>query len=276
MVQCRAGVNAFWSSRGAHMSLGGRLEGRVGIVTGTASGIGRAGATLFAAEGAALVTLDLDAEQGEETVAAIRRAGGRAIFRQGDVSVAEDVQAAVGAALQVFGKLDLLWSNASTAIVRTVVEMTEDEWDRLVSVNLKGTFLLAKYGIPELLKAGDGTFVVTGSISSFVGAPRWAAYCATKGGVLMLCRALALEYADRGIRCNCVCPGSTDTPLVRLDVGSRGIPYDEAVRQDKASHPLNRWAQPEEIAKAALFLSCDDSSFMTGAALVVDGGFTAR
>jgi NAD(P)-dependent dehydrogenase (short-subunit alcohol dehydrogenase family) len=258
------------------MGVDGRLEGRVGIVTGTASGIGRAGAALFAAEGAALVTLDLDAEGGEETVAAIRRAGGRAVFRQGDVAVAGDVQAAVRDAVEVFGKLDLLWSNASTAIVQTVVEMTEEEWDRLVSVNLKGTFLLAKYGIPALLEAGDGTIVVTGSTSSFVGAPRWSAYCATKGGVLMFCRALALEYADRGIRCNCVCPGSTDTPLVRLDVGSRGIPYDEAVHQDKTSHPLKRWAQPEEIARAALFLSCDDSSFMTGAALVVDGGFTAQ
>ena len=154
------------------------------------------------------------------------------------------------------------WSNASTAIVQTVVEMTEEE-DRLVSVNLKGTFLLAKYGIPALLEAGDGTIVVTGSISSFVRCLGWSAYCATKGGVLMFCRALALEYADRGIRCNCICPGSTDTPLVRLDVGSRGIPYDEAVRQDKTSHPLKRWAEPEEIAKAALFLSCDDSSFMT-------------
>jgi len=194
----------------------------------------------------------------------------------GDVAVAGDVQAAVRDAVEVFGKLDLIWSNASTAIVQTVVEMTEEEWDRLVSVNLKGTFLLAKYGIPALLEAGDGTIVVTGSISSFVGAPRWSAYCATKGGVLMFCRALALEYADLGIRCNCVCPGSTDTPLVRLDVGSRGIPYDEAVQQDKTSHPLKRWAQPEEIAKAALFLSCDDSSFMTGAALVVDGGFTAQ
>lgn len=258
------------------MSVGGRLEGRVGIVTGTASGIGRAGAALFAAEGAALVTLDVDGDGGERTAAAIRDAGGRAVFRRGDVSATGDVEAAVRDAIDTYGKLDLVWSNASIGLARSILDTTEEEWDRIISVNLKGTFLLAKHGIPAMIDAGGGTFVATGSISSLVGAPNWSAYCASKGAVLMLCRTLALEYADQGIRCNCLCPGSTDTPLVRLDVGSRGIPIEEAAREDQAAHPLNRWAQPEEIAKAALFLSCDESSFMTGAALVVDGGFTAQ
>lgn len=256
--------------------MSGRMEGRVGVITGTASGIGRAGALLFAAEGAAVATVDTDAEGGAATIAEIEEAGGQGTFVHGDVSIAEDTLSVVRHAVEKFGKLDFLWANASIGVVKPLVDTSEAEWDRVIAVNLKGAFLLAKYGLPELVRSGGGTVVITGSTSSFVGAPEWSAYCAAKGGVLMLTRVIALEFGHRNVRVNCLCPGSTDTAMVQLDVRSRDVPYEEAVEQDKAAHPLNRWAQPDEIAKAALFLSCDDSSFMTGSALMVDGGFTAQ
>lgn len=254
----------------------GKLDGRVGLVTGTATGIGAAGARLFAAEGAALVTLDANAEQGRETAAEIARAGGRALFVHGDVSRGDDVRRAVAAAVETYGKLDLLWSNAGIGVWKTVPDTSDEEWERIVGVNLKGTFLVGKYGIPELVRAGGGTMVATASVSSFVAAPRWAAYCATKGGVLMLVRAMALDHAPDGVRVNCVCPGSVDTPLQAEDMRRRDVPLEQAIREDEQAHPLGRFAGPDEIARAALFLSCDDSSFCTGSALMVDGGITAQ
>lgn len=253
-----------------------KLAGRVGLISGTATGIGRAGALLFAREGAALVTLDVNEEQGRQTVAEIQAAGGRATFVHGDVSSAADVERAVRAAVEMYGKLDLLWSNAGIGVFKNIVDTTEEEWDRIVGVNLKGAYLIARFGIPELLRAGGGTYVLTASVSSFVGGKEWAAYCATKGGVLMLCKAMALDYAEQNVRINCVCPGSTDTPLQEADMRRRTIPYEQAVREDKAAHPMNRYARPEEVARVALFLSCDDSSFTTGSAVVVDGGLTAQ
>jgi NAD(P)-dependent dehydrogenase (short-subunit alcohol dehydrogenase family) len=254
----------------------GKLRGRVGLITGTATGIGRSGALLFAEQGAALVTLDTNRELGLQTVAAIERAGGRARFVEGDVSRAQDVRRAVDSALEAYGKLDLLWSNAGIGVFKTITDTSEQEWDRIVDVNLKGSFLVAHHGIPHLLRAGGGTMVMTASVSSFVGAQRWAAYCATKGGVMMLCKAMALDYASGNVRINCVCPGSVDTPLQEAAVRAGDKPYDQGVLEDKASHPMNRYATPEEVARAALFLSCDDSSFTTGSALFVDGGITAQ
>lgn len=254
----------------------GKLDGRVGLITGAATGIGRAGVALFAAEGAAMVALDVNEEEGGRAVAEIEAAGGRAAFVPGDVSREDDVRRAVAAAVDRFGRLDLLWSNAGIGVWKTVPETTDEEWERIVGVNLKGTFLVGKLGIPELVRAGGGTMVVTASISSFVAAPRWAAYCATKGGVLMLVRAMALDHAAQGVRVNCVCPGAVDTPLQAADMRMRDVPLEQAIADDIAAHPIGRFASPEEIARAALFLSCDDSSFCTGSALVVDGGLTAQ
>jgi NAD(P)-dependent dehydrogenase (short-subunit alcohol dehydrogenase family) len=256
----------------------GRLAGRVGLITGMASGIGRAGAELFAREGAAVVAMDVDETGGRKTVAEINGQGGRAIFHHGDVSQSADVGAAVAAAVQQFGHLDLVWANAGIGVFRSVVDTTEAEWDRLINVNLKGFFLAAKYSIPELLRAGGGTIVFTGSVNSVVGDPGAPAYCASKGGALMLCRSIALDYADRNIRVNCLCPGSTDTPLQEASL--RAVPqaasYDDLVSREHAAIPVGRYATPAEVAKAALFLSCDDSSFVTGSALMVDGGYTTR
>jgi NAD(P)-dependent dehydrogenase (short-subunit alcohol dehydrogenase family) len=255
----------------------GRLRGRVGLITGAASGIGAAGAELFSAHGAALVLVDTDAAGGERTAAAIATGGGRAVFVPGDAASPGDISGAVRVGVDRFGKLDLLWANAGIGVAKTVPEMTVEEWTRVLDVNLTGAFLLAKFGIPELAAAGGGTMVITGSANSFTADRSWAAYCASKGGLLMLCRALALDHADDGIRVNIVCPGSVTTPLHEAWLRGRpgGRPLAEVREADRAAHPLHRFADPAEVARAALFLSCAESSFTTGSPLLVDGGVTA-
>jgi NAD(P)-dependent dehydrogenase (short-subunit alcohol dehydrogenase family) len=257
----------------------GRLAGRVGLLTGMASGIGRAGAEALAREGAAVVAMDIDAGEGRNAVASIAEAGGRAIFHHGDAATSADVRAAIATAVETFGHLDLVWANAGVNVFKNIVDTTEEEWDRVIDVNLKGCFLAAKHSIPELIRAGGGTIVFTGSVNSFVGDPGAPVYCASKGGILMLARAIALEVADQHIRVNCLCPGSTDTPFqeaaLRAISGSEAE-YAELVRQEEAAIPLGRYATPAEVAKAAVFLSCDDSSFVTGSALMVDGGYTTK
>lgn len=254
----------------------GKLEGRVALISGIATGLGRAGALLFAAEGAAVVGLDVDADGAATTVADITDRGGTAAVVPGDVSRADDVQRAVGTAVDRFGKLDALWANAGIGVFKDVIDTTEAEWDRIIGVNLKGAYLMAHFGIPELRRAGGGTMVLTASTSAVVGSPRWAAYCATKGGMLMLCRAMALDHAADGIRINCVCPGSIESPLLEQDMRSRGVPIAEAIEEDRRAHPMQRIGRPDEVARAALFLSCDDSSFTTGSSLFVDGGYAAQ
>jgi NAD(P)-dependent dehydrogenase (short-subunit alcohol dehydrogenase family) len=256
--------------------MGDRLEGRVALVSGIASGIGRAGALLFAEEGAAVVGLEIDAEGGAVTVATVAKSGGKALLSIGDASSSVDVQHAVELAVSRFGKLDLLWSNAGIGLFKDVVNTTEEEWSRIVDVNLTSAYLMAHHGIPELIRAGGGTMVLTASVNSFVGAKRWAAYCATKGGMLMLCRAMALDYAVDNVRINCICPGSIDTPLLEQEMQTLEMPHEQAVQYDRQRHPMQRTGRPYEVAQAALFLSCGDSSFTTGSALVVDGGFAAQ
>ena len=254
-----------------------RLAGRTGLITGAASGIGAAGADLFAAHGAALVLLDQDRAGGQRVADTITARGGRAVFQPGDAASPDDVAGTVRAAVRHFGQLDLLWANAGTGVAKTVPETTLEEWDRVLAVNLTGAFLLAKYGIPELAAAGGGTMVITGSANSFTADRSWAAYCASKGGLLMLCRALALDHAADGIRVNIVCPGSVTTPLHEEWLSGRpgGGTLAQTREADRAAHPLGRFADPAEVARAALFLSCAESSFTTGAPLLVDGGVTA-
>ncbi len=254
-----------------------RLAGRTGLITGAASGIGAAGADLFAAHGSALVLLDQDRAGGQRVADTITVRGGRAVFHPGDAASPDDVAGAVRAAVRHFGQLDLLWANAGTGLAKTVPETTLEEWDRVLAVNLTGAFLLAKYGIPELAAAGGGTMVITGSANSFTADRSWAAYCASKGGLLMLCRALALDHAADGIRVNIVCPGSVTTPLHEEWLAGRpgGQTLAQTRDADRAAHPLGRFADPAEVARAALFLSCAESSFTTGTPLLVDGGVTA-
>jgi NAD(P)-dependent dehydrogenase (short-subunit alcohol dehydrogenase family) len=255
--------------------LPGSLANRVAVISGAATGIGRAGAILFAREGAAVTVFDNN-PAGEATVEAIAEEGGAAIFVEGDVSRRDDVDRAVRGTAERFGKLDIVWSNAGIPLFKTLLDTEEDDWDRIIGVNLKGGYLLSRSAIPELIKAGGGSVLFTGSTASYFGSRRWAAYCASKGGVLMLARALALDHADDKIRVNVVCPGATDTPMQEADMRSRDVTYEEAVEAECQAHPLGRYAQPEEIAQAALFLVSDASSFVTGTSLLVDGGFTAQ
>jgi NAD(P)-dependent dehydrogenase (short-subunit alcohol dehydrogenase family) len=254
----------------------GRLAGRVGVITGGGGGIGRAGALRFAAEGAALVLLDPDEAGTARTVADAEAAGGKALAVGGDCAAEADVRAAVRAAVDTWGKLDLLWANAGIGVSKTVPETTLAEWERVVAVNLTGAFLLAKYGIPELTRAGGGTMVISGSANSFTADRRWAAYCATKGALLMLCKALALDHAGDGVRVNIVCPGSVTTPLHELWLREHAEgAYDDALAADTTAPPPCHPGNPRDTAHAALFLSCDESSFITGSSLAVDGGVTA-
>ncbi len=247
----------------------GSLRGKVALVSGAASGIGRATAMLFAREGAAVVLVDI--QDAGPIVKEIVASGGRAICVRGDVTRAADCSTAVERATQEFGRLDILFNNAGIIRRASVVDTTEEEWDRVIAVNVKSVFLLSKAAIPVMARGGGGVIVNTGSGWGLVGGRNAASYCASKGAVVNLTRAMALDHATQNIRVNCVCPGDTDTPMLREE--ARQLGEDEtAFLAGSADRPLGRMGRPEEIARAVLFLVSDASSFVTGTALVVDGG----
>jgi NAD(P)-dependent dehydrogenase (short-subunit alcohol dehydrogenase family) len=251
----------------------GRLAGRSALITGGASGIGREAALLFAAEGAAVVVADLDAARGAETVAAIEAAGGRAHFTAVDVASAADVAAAVAGAESVHGGLHVLFNNAGIfpADDASPVETSEEVWDRVMRVNLKGVFLGCKYGIPALERSGGGSIINTASFVAVMGAATsQIAYTASKGGVLAMTREIAVEYARRGIRANALCPGPVNTPLLA------DLLADPAARARRMVHvPMGRLAEAGEVARAALFLASDDSAYVNGTTFLVDGGISS-
>lgn len=251
----------------------GRLAGKVALITGAASGIGREAAQLFAAEGARVVVADRDAAAGEATVGALRAAGGEALFAPCDVARSDDVRAAVAAAEAHFGALHVLFNNAGIFpdADGSPVDTPEDVFDRVIAVNLKGVFLGCKHGIPALLRAGGGAIVNTASFVAVMGAATsQIAYTASKGGVLAMTREIAIEYARRGIRANALCPGPVDTPLLAE------LLRDPAARARRLVHvPMGRLAQAGEVARAALFLASDEASYVNGATFLVDGGITA-
>jgi NAD(P)-dependent dehydrogenase (short-subunit alcohol dehydrogenase family) len=236
-------------------------------------GIGREAAVLFAREGARIVIGDLDEQAAGETVRLVEGAGGAAVAVAGDVAVEADVRRMVEEGTRRFGGLHVLYANAGVLWKdrdRSVLETDERWWDRVVAINLKSAFWLTKHGIPELRRAGGGSVILMGSVSALVGFTRAQdAYTAAKGGLISLTKSLAIQFAKGGIRCNIIHPGIVDTPLQS--------PYlTEAIRKEfETGIPIGRIAQPREIASVALFLASDDSSYMTGAELVVDGGFTA-
>jgi NAD(P)-dependent dehydrogenase (short-subunit alcohol dehydrogenase family) len=252
----------------------GALSGRSALVTGAASGIGRAIAELFADEGAALGLLDRDADGARALGGALEQRGGRALVLPGDVARDEDCRRAVAAVGAAFGRLDVLVNAAGIIRRADVLGTTEEEWDRAMAVNLKAVFLLARAAIPLMAAAGGGAIVNIASNWGLVGGPRAAAYCASKGGVVLLTRAMALDHGAQGIRVNCVCPGDIDTPMLRDEARQLGQAW-EAFQAESASNPLRRVGAPEDVARAALFLASDAASFVTGAALVVDGGFVS-
>jgi meso-butanediol dehydrogenase/(S,S)-butanediol dehydrogenase/diacetyl reductase len=252
----------------------GRLDGKVALITGAGSGIGRASALLFAKEGCKVVVVDVVEEAGKETVSMIKESGGDAIFLKADVSKAFDSKRVMKATVAKYGKLDILFNNAGINPSGTVVDTPEKVWDRVININLKGVFLFSKYAIPEMAKGGGGVIVNTASVSGLVGTANEIAYVASKGGVVMMTKAMAIDHAHQNIRVNCICPAGTETALLGKWLAT--VKEPEKVRQELTSMSLlKRLAKPEEIAYTALFLVSDESSFMTGSAVAVDGGFTA-
>lgn len=260
----------------------GRLQGKVAAITGAAAGIGRATGILFAEEGARLGIADVDSRSGEETANQIRATGVQAFFHKADVTSGRDVERFIRRIIQNFGRIDILVNNAGIAGPSGLLsELRERDWDRVLAVNLKGVYLCSKPVIPYMLRQNAGSIVNVASELGLVGSQSRPAYSASKGGVIALTRSMALQLAPHGIRVNCICPGATDTKLLREFIG--GAREREAIRssQKKADEileeiPLRRLGKPEEIAHAALYLASDESSFVTGSALVVDGGSTAQ
>ena len=252
----------------------GNLDGKTTLVTGGGSGIGRATSLAYAREGARVVVVDVNVEGGEETVQQIKEAGGEAILVHADVAKPEDTQAMVAQAVEAFGSLDCAFNNAGISGRERwlTAEYPEEEWDRVTSINLKGVWLCMKAEIPQMLKQGGGAIVNTASVAGLVGIRGTAAYIAAKHGVVGLTKAAALEYADRGIRVNSVCPGYIHTPLVQGVFDS----VDGYEDQVKSRHPVGRLGEPQEIAEAVLWLSSDSASFVTGHNMAVDGGYTAQ
>ena len=258
-----------------------KLQNKVALITGAGGGVGRATALCFANEGAKVAVVDIAVGPGEETVTLIKEAGGEALFIQGDVSSSDDTKRMVQATVETFGRLDTLYNNAAILVIaETIAHTSEADWDRLMNVNLKSIFLLSKNAIPVMIEQGGGTIINTASVSGpMVGHPTLAAYAATKSGVVGLTRSMALELISQNIRVNCICPSVVETQLFpKVFLGEGGTQEElEAGQKDFASIlPMQRFAQPDEIARTVLFLASDDAAYVNGVALAVDGGHSIQ
>ena len=253
-----------------------RLKNKVAIITGAGSGQGRAVALIFSREGAKIAVSDWKPELGDETVTLVKKAGGEAIFIRTDVSESADVQNLVRTTVSTYGRIDILYNNAGVGFssplsMSDVINTPEADWDRVIAINLRSMYLTAKYGIPEMIKSGGGSIINTASIAALIGSQAAHAYTAAKGGMVALSRALAVEFGPKNIRVNCICPGAIDTPMI--------APVIDPLRQSGQPFmrsPIRRLGMPEDIANCALYLASDESSFVTGATLVVDGGYIAQ
>ena len=255
--------------------MAGMLEGRISLVTGAGSGIGRATSLVMAREGATIVVSDINADSGEETLSAVREAGGDGMFVHADVSRPDDVAALVGQVVSAYGRLDCAYNNAGIEgfMAGRLHEYPEDIWDRVIDINLKGVWLCLKHEIPQMLQQGSGSIVNTASGAGLVGSRQMSAYVASKHAVVGLTKAAALEYARDGIRVNAVCPGMIDTPMVQRLIGGRDAEYEASI---PVRQPIGRLGTPEEIAESVTWLCSDAASLVTGLAMAVDGGLTAQ
>jgi NAD(P)-dependent dehydrogenase (short-subunit alcohol dehydrogenase family) len=251
-----------------------RLSGKVAIISGGATGMGGAASLLFAAEGAKVAIVDRNLEQAQARVAEITAKGGTAIAIHCDVAIAEQVQAAVDQTQAAFGPVTVLFNHAGTIVIKPFLETTEEDWDWLHDINVKSMFLMTRCVLPQMIAAGGGSIVCTSSISAVAATPMEVLYCTTKGAVHQFARAIAVEFRDRNIRCNAVCPGFVRTPHGMREVADLTQLGVDA--SDTALATLQgRIAEPEEVARAALFLASDEASFVNGTHLFVDNGFTA-
>ena len=246
-----------------------RMKDKVAVITGSGKGLGEAMALLFSREGAKIVVFDIDEGAGRETVEQIREQGGEAIFVHGDVSNPDDAVRLIDAAVDAYGRADVLVNNAGIHVDKTVANTTEAEWDQILGVNLKGVFLCSKAAIPQMRRQGGGNIICISSISGLIGQLNQAAYNASKHGIIGLVRCMAYDHAQENIRANAICPGVMNTPLVASVPEEHIAPYRKA-------NLLERFAEPIEVANAALFLASDESSHVTGSAMVVDGGYTTK
>ena len=253
----------------------GKLDGKVAVVTGAAMGIGRSSAVLLAKEGARVVIADVDEEQAEDTARMITEVKGEALFARTDVSKSEDVEAAINTAVEAFGSVDVLHNNAAVALGASVVDTTDELWSRVLDVNLGGVYRGCRYAIPHMIRNGGGSIINSTSVQALKGFAGWAAYAASKGGILSLTQQVALEYAKNNIRVNCIAPGTIMTPL-NEKVFEEAEDPEALIETWNKMHPIGRFGQPEEVAEAVLFLASDSSSFVTGHCLVVDGGLCVK
>jgi len=252
-----------------------RFQDKVVVVTGAGSGIGKATALAFGREGAKVVAADIDAASAQATAEQIKTAGGQAEALQVDVSVAADVGRMVTTTVERLGRLDVMVNNAGVFFQLPVVLVPEEQWDWLMSINLRGVYLGCKHAVPQMIRQGKGVIVNTASIAGLRGFGGYGTYGAAKGGVVQLTKALAVEVARVGIRVNCVCPGIIETAMLDQGVAEMGLDRTAFIQLAGAAHPMGRIGRPEEVAAAILFLASDDASFITGIALSVDGGLWA-
>jgi meso-butanediol dehydrogenase/(S,S)-butanediol dehydrogenase/diacetyl reductase len=242
-----------------------KLKDKVALVTGFGSGLGRAIAVLFAEEGAAIIGTSTTDSKGRETVALIEKENGKVFFRSGDVSRSAQMKSLVDEGVKRFGGIDIVVNSAGVRTNGSITEITEEQWNRTLDVNLKGVFVVSRLAIPEMIKRGGGVIINIGARSGMAGQAGRAAYCASKGGMITLTEAMAMDYAAQKIRVNCICPGPTRTPMVDTSTPERLEYYKSRV-------PIGRIGEPEDIARAALYLASDEGSMVTAAILPVDGG----